>query len=1231
MNRGILVRGLFVVCFVLAGGYGCGGGCGGCSSMEPIPGGFPAAKRHDNAGQIRVARTALDQIEANPAALVGNLLGTGGGPLSFPVPGSCGGNPAVCCANNAPVPNCGPIDIDLVKQPGDDARLVLAPKPSGNVNGELDVTVRARVKTEMDLPVNAFGLTCGIKIDSTVGAHKDLEIVVPVNLNQDGTAGTTRIAAGTVAINRLDNEDVAITGNIACQLANFGTSFLLGTLKSTIANQIASSLNGATCKACASGDVGECASPFAATCDSNVCKESNGDCVQELGLTGRLLGGSLFAGFSPGTTGALDLYEIIGGYATTNNNGVALGMLGGMEPAGAPRDRCGPSATEPATAAIPESVFFQGNTRPDTGAPFDVAIGIHKSQLAQFAFAGYDGGLLCLTVGKNVSAMLTTDTIGLLSRSLTHLVDTAEPVAIGLRPQSPPDIVLGKNTFTTDGSGNTTLTEPLLDITFHQMEIDFFAAVDDQYIRIFTVVADVHLPIGLQVTAAGQIQPVLGNTDQAFTNLSVKNSDAVTESPADLANLFPNLLGLVLPQLSSALPAISLPAISGLNLTVDAITAVPTTATGTSNDFLAIFAKLAVATPLAPIETRAEVVAVDAPDAAVLASPRTWSAHRAPQVTLALAADRLAHPGAAVEYSVRVDHGTWSAWSTNAHPTLSTGVFWLQGEHAIEVRARERGVPETIDDSPVALTVPIGTPTTYGGNVPNPFHGQAGASGCGCQSSATPGGALLAALVLGFVVMPRRRRRKPARRGLGRIVWLAAVACLPGCSCSSSPCGSASCVAGDVEHGALGKWTAIAGDDQRVLVSTYDKGLGDLVVVDATDPANLVLTAVDGYQAAGATPTHDPKGYRGGIEDPGPDVGAHSSIAMAGGFARVAYQDRDNKALKFAYEGKGNAWSSYTLDAGHGEEVGAMTAMTTDANGFPIVAYLAVGKDDGTGHRVSELRVAHASASVPGEGDWTTSVVASAPGTCAGLCDAGTACVTGSDGLEACVAPSNDCAAACGSAQACVAGACVATIPDPTVGDLPTGTGLFPNVMVMGDGRLALVYYNRTDRALVAAMESAAGSGQFAETTLDVATPGDRGMWCDAVLEPSSGKIHVAYQEALGDQLFYTTFDGTTVGPIEVVDDGERTGDRPHPVGAAASIYLANGSPVVAYQDGLVSDVDLATRGGSGWTVTPLASGPLLDGFSIATTTAHAGTPYLAWEQFVPANAPPGGLIVQTH
>jgi len=108
----------------------------------------------------------------------------------------------------------------------------------------------------------------------------------------------------------------------------------------------------------------------------------------------------------------------------------------------------------------------------------------------------------------------------------------------------------------------------------------------------------------------------------------------------------------------------------------------------------------------------------------------------------------------------------------------------------------------------------------------------------------------------------------------------------------------------------------------------------------------------------------------------------------------------------------------------------------------------------------------------------------------------------------------------------------------------------------------------------------------------------------------------------------YTTWNNGTAGTPQVVDDGERPGDRTHPVGAGNAIYLVNGTPAIAYQDAMTADVYVATFSGTSWSTNPLAMGPLLDGFSIGATTAHGGTAVLAWDLRDPAATPPNALQV---
>jgi hypothetical protein len=1223
---------LVVLIAVLCAVNCSGSGCGGCGSFSPIPGGFAPDKRAANAVQVRVTPTGLASITTNPAGLLGSLAGSGSaGVIDFNVPATagCSGSAEVCCNSmNQPISPCGPLEIDLNQYAGSPAPLTITPQQG---SGELAVTVNARVKTGMDIPFvySTLGISCGLHVDTTQGSVPYLTINMDVGFTEDATAGTTRIAASNVTISNLGSADISLTGSLECEGLSLLVGFLTSFIGDAIASELSTTVGNATCKKCASGNVADCGSPFATACTSGVCEEGSA-CLQELGIDGLASNNSLVGTFSPTTTGGLELYEVAGGYATTDNGGISLGMLGGMEPGGSARDRCGPLAAEPALASIPQSPTFQGNTY--NGSAFDIGIGIHESQLAQFAYAGYDGGLICLTIGHSTVSELTTDTISLLARSLQHLVYKSSPMEIGLRPQSPPTIALGSNTFS-----NGMLQDPLLDVRFSALQIDFLAEVNQQYVRVFTVVADVHLPVGLQVGGTGELTPVIGNPSDAFTNISVINADGVTESPASLAQLFPSILGLVLPQLSNGIGAIAVPSLAGITLDIQAITSTD------NNTFLALFANIGTGSAAAPVHTTAVVTSIEMPDPTVTKDPTKWASARPPAVTLALGAD--APDAADIEYSIRLDGGAWSAWSTNAHPTLSPVTFWLPGIHHADVRARRVGRPSTIDTNPLHLALAIGVtmpPTTAG---PTATAAAPAAGGCACDTRGSGGsgtGALVVVVLAALVLPLRRMGRRLVKLKLGATVWLAALACLPGCSCDSKPCGPEKCMEGEVAHDP-GQWTSVAGDDKRLLVATYDPALGDLVVIDETNQQKPAYTVVDGVPS-GQTPTYDPSTYRGGISQAGPNVGAWPSIAIANHLANVAYQDLDQLALKFAYEDSSHHWTDYVVDDGSGGDnpTGEYAHLVFDTSGNPAIAYLALGVDDGMGHRDTHLQLARASSPNPTSmSDWTITTISSQVGTCAGFCATGEACVAGSGSgsgsanPEVCAAPTTDCTTMCGSADTCVAGTCRATYTDPMLDDVPTGTGLWVKLDFLPSGQVAATYYDATRKALVLGLQSAPNSPTYAETILDGNATGlDRGQWASSVVG-SDGTIHIAYKDGIGSQLMYTTWKGGTVGTPVVVDDGERPNDRPHPVGAGAVIYLDNGTPTIAYQDGLAGFVDVASQSGSAWTMTPLtagksaAGGAQLDGFSVGEAVAPSGDVTLAWDARVPANSLENIVVVQ--
>ena len=134
---------------------------------------------------------------------------------------SCGGDPALCCPGGTPTTPCGPLHVELVSAAID--------APPGA--DRLDVTYRMRLATVTDIPVTVLGSDCGVQIDSTSGTFSTIQLDVPISLNPDHLH---IVGVGSVTITDLESTDVQLTGGISCQLANFGASFFLDTLRSSL-------------------------------------------------------------------------------------------------------------------------------------------------------------------------------------------------------------------------------------------------------------------------------------------------------------------------------------------------------------------------------------------------------------------------------------------------------------------------------------------------------------------------------------------------------------------------------------------------------------------------------------------------------------------------------------------------------------------------------------------------------------------------------------------------------------------------------------------------------------------------------------------------------------------------------------------------------------------------------------------------------------------------------------
>lgn len=474
--------------------------------------------------------------------------------------------------------------------------------------------------------------------------------------------------------------------------------------------------------------------------------------------------------------------------------------------------------------------------------------------------------------------------------------------------------------------------------------------------------------------------------------------------------------------------------------------------------------------------------------------------------------------------------------------------------------------------------------------------------------------------------------------GLGVLALIGAMN--PGCDCggggtnaSGTGCGSdCNQPCGDpLPMGLVGAYTSVAtAKDGTIWVSGYNDApvtpnlpastlYGDLVVGRYDMGKSAVQWAsVDGVPtpASGTCPDNDPKGWRGGVLDPGPDVGLWTSMVLdQNDHPMVVYYDATNAQAKFATF-DGNAWSSYVLLSKTSADIGRYAKMIT-VNGNPVVAFLGMEKGNG-GYTRSRVIVGRANTATPtSAAAWAFEDAAVDEQTPCNpsFCDNGQTCVPtgvlGAGQIGQCVPTVSGCTPAdCGTGKACVkvnnAATCVTAIGATDPKSYPNAVGDYVS-LANGPQGLGLVIYDRVRGNLIGVSNA---GGKWTATILDGQTgmntdpnrkdTGDDGIAANLTIAPN-GDWHVAYVNGIQETLDYLLVPGGPPAmpfPREVIDDGTDNGmpypDGVHVIGDDANLTLdSSGNVVVVYQDSTVGGLRYATgvasMGKHKWTAKTIA------------------------------------------
>ena len=698
LRRTLLRPRAALLCIGLVGLTACQSDCS-CAGFEARP--FPAQhydKTLVQGAQVRVSPAGLDFVEQNIEQIVDGAVPGG---LSFCLAKS----DSLCFAYRADHPAQGIKDGDqpMCDDGSQGCQLNLAidgasidPQPSKRLNVNVtigDLNPIIPFKADGPLGITARCDVTVYKRGSSRSTPASIQATLPIDLEVDANSPTRDLSINVGEIDLdMDDLDFDIKGGFTCGAADFLRGLLRGTIEGQLRDQLSSTVSDLTrqnlCRSCAD-DATVCGQ--SATCASDgICEYGGGECVPAtLGTEGRMALGTLLDGYTETPEAGMDMMLKAADYAEVDT-GVTLGMRSGFVPDG--YSRCVPVDPQgrPDTTPVPISPTLRSDTRPGSGEPFMLGVGVHRNTIEHALWSAWASGATCLGVDSSVSEQLSTGALGILLRSIRRLSDDqSNGVEIKIVPQKAPQVILGANTVTPSGD-TYTVQEGLMTIDWRDLDLHMYGWVQDRWTRMFSVRIDLLLPVAVVPDGAGQVGVVLGDFEEAITNVRTRNSQLLTDSPEKIAGLIPTLVGLALPSLASALDlSFELPEFVGLRVALEQgdITSID------NGEAIGLFANLEVAPMM-------QMAQHDRPRPAIgeasihYPEPILGDLVR-PQITIDVSA-RAGVEGlmardlvaGEVEFAWRVDGGIWSHYHRADALTIDDPRLALPGDHVIEVRSR---------------------------------------------------------------------------------------------------------------------------------------------------------------------------------------------------------------------------------------------------------------------------------------------------------------------------------------------------------------------------------------------------------------------------------------------------------------------------------------------------------------------------------------------------------------
>lgn len=361
----------------------------------------------------------------------------------------------------------------------------------------------------------------------------------------------------------------------------------------------------------------------------------------------------------------------------------------------------------PNKGPVPEPPAVDSRNR-----PYHLFATFASSFLNQSLYAIHRNGTLCLRLSSEDVRDLTggaftlnASLLSILASDLSQLADDTAPVIIELKPRNQGKLDLGTGEITGQDASGQDIYDWLMKTQIEDLGIAFHVFMHDRYVRVFEVTTDIFVGINIVVLPDNKLELALG--ELRIDDFTETFNEILPN--ANFADVLPTLLDLALGAVLS----------QSLTFDVDITNAVSDALGG------------------APVYLRVNDIYRDGIQADYLSMTMTFTSSAGGNLMLAantladlhedngllrwteegrestgklrLAVDDSNSPFE-MEYQVRVDGGLWRAPRlANAQGVLSVtdAKLRLPGTHEIDVRARYRADYQSLDATPVRLSVMV--------------------------------------------------------------------------------------------------------------------------------------------------------------------------------------------------------------------------------------------------------------------------------------------------------------------------------------------------------------------------------------------------------------------------------------------------------------------------------------------------------------------------------------------